>query len=462
MSRLIVVSNRVAPIGEGQAVGGMAVALQAALRESCGLWFGWSGEISKRRARKPKMAADGSMNQATIDLTAADYEGYYQRFSNHTLWPVFHYRLDLCEFERRAWESYLDVNAQFARHLMRLLRRGDLVWVHDYHLIPLARALRKLGCRAPIGFFLHIPFPAAEVLAAVPTHHQLVRALFDYDVVGFQTAGDRRRFEDYVVHEAGGKTVRGAIAKAFDRSLGLGVFPVGIDAEAFARVAAAPATLRRAQRVERSLNRRSMIIGVDRLDYTKGIAERLDAYARLLETYPEYRGRVVFLQVAPPSRSEVPGYRETRRVLETRTGHINGRYADVDWAPIRYLNRSCSQQALAGMYRAARIGLVTPLRDGMNLVAKEYVAVQDGEDPGVLVLSRFAGAASQLSAALIVNPHDIQGVAEALRRSLEMPLAERQERWRTMMDAIKKSDLDAWRNGFTDALRGARARLAAA
>ncbi len=462
MSRLIVVSNRVAPLGQGPAVGGMAVALQAAMKESGGLWFGWSGEISKRRVRAPKMAVAGTMTQATIDLTAADYDGYYQRFSNHTLWPVFHHRLDLSEFDRRAWEIYLDVNAQFARHLMRLLRRDDLVWVHDYHLIPLARALRKQGCRAPIGFFLHIPFPATEVLAAVPTHHQLVRALFDYDVAGFQTAGDRRRFEDYVVHEAGGKIMRDGTAKAFDRSLRLGVFPVGIDANGFAGVAASPETRRRAQGVERSLNGRSMIIGVDRLDYTKGIAERLDAFARLLETFPEYRGRVVFMQVAPPSRSKVPGYRTTRRVLETRTGHINGAYADVDWEPIRYLNRSYSQQALAGMYRAARIGLVTPLRDGMNLVAKEYVAAQDGEDPGVLVLSRFAGAASQLSAALIVNPHDIQGVAEAIVRGLTMPLAERQERWRAMMDELNDYDLDAWRNSFTSALRAAPAPRAAA
>ena len=462
MSRLIVVSNRVAPLGEGPAVGGMAVALQAALKESGGLWFGWSGQISKRRVRKPKMAVAGTMTQATIDLTAADYEGYYQRFANHTLWPVFHYRLDLSEFDRRAWETYLDVNAQFARHLVRLLRRDDLVWVHDYHLIPLARALRKQGCRAPIGFFLHIPFPAAEVLAAVPTHHQLVRALFDYDVVGFQTAADRRRFEDYVVQEAGGKIMRDGTAKAFDRSLRLGVFPVGIDVNAFAGVAASPETRRRAQRVERSLNGRSMIIGVDRLDYTKGIAERLDAFARLLETFPEYRGRIVFMQVAPPSRTQVPGYRTTRRVLETRTGRINGEHADVDWVPIRYLNRSYSQRALAGMYRVARIGFVTPLRDGMNLVAKEYVAAQDGEDPGVLVLSRFAGAASQLPAAVIVNPHDIQGVAEALARGLEMPLAERQERWRAMMDELKKHDLDAWRNGFTSALHAALAQRATA
>ena len=462
MSRLIVVSNRVAPLGKGPAVGGMAVALQAALKESGGLWFGWSGEIAKRRSRKPKVASAGAVTQATIDLTAADYEGYYQRFANHTLWPVFHYRLDLSEFDRRAWEAYLDVNAQFARHLMRLLRHNDLVWVHDYHLIPLARALRKQGCRAPIGFFLHIPFPAAEVLAAVPTHHQLVRALFDYDVVGFQTAGDRRRFEDYVVHEEGGMVRRDGSATAFDRATHLGVFPVGIDADGFAGLAASPEAQRRARTVERSLNGRSMIIGVDRLDYTKGIAERLDAFARLLEAFPDYRRRVVLMQVAPPSRSKVPGYRETRRVLEARTGHINGELADVDWVPIRYLNRSYGQVALAGMYRAARIGFVTPLRDGMNLVAKEYVAAQDGDDPGVLVLSRFAGAASQLSAALVVNPHDIQGVAEALKRGLEMPLAERQERWRAMMDDLRRHDLEAWRTGFTSALRASMAPRAAA
>ena len=462
MSRLIAVSNRVAPLGGGPALGGMAVTLHAALKEVGGVWFGWSGQIAKRRTRKPKTTTVGAVTQATIALTAADFEGYYTRFANQTLWPAFHYRLDLSEFDRRAWETYLDVNAQFARHLMRFLRHDDLVWVHDYHLIPLARALRKQGCRAPIGFFLHIPFPATEVLAAIPTHHQLMRAFFDYDVVGFQTAGDRRQFEDYVVHEAGGKVVRDRIAMAFDRSVRLGVFPIGIDADAFAEISALPETRRHAQQIERSLRGCSMIIGVDRLDYTKGIAERLDAFARLLETFPDYRGRVVLMQVSPPSRSKVPGYREARRVLEATTGHINGKLADVDWVPIHYLNRSYTQRALAGMYRAAHVGLVTPLRDGMNLVAKEYVAAQDGDDPGVLVLSRLAGAAAQLPDALIVNPHDIQGMAETLKRALEMPLGERRERWRAMMDTLKQNDMSAWRNGFVGELRRALAVRAAA
>ena len=347
-------------------------------------------------------------------------------------------------------------------HLTPLLKRSDIIWVHDYQLVLLGNALRERGCTSPIGFFLHIPFPAAEVMAAIPRHEELVRALFEYDLIGFQTVDDRIQFETYVVHKLGGTVTKSGIAKAFGRTCRIGVFPVGIDTKVFTEYTQTPEARRRFQSVRRSLYGRDMIIGVDRLDYTKGIAERLSAYRQLLVTYPEYRNHLVLMQVAPPTRTEVPGYRETTSFLETTTGQVNGQLAEFDWVPIRYLNKAYSQQNLVGMYMAARVGLVTPLRDGMNLVAKEYIAAQDGNDPGVLILSCFAGAPRQLPEALIVNPYDIEAVAETIHRGLRMSRDERHERWAAMLRTLRREDVTAWRGRFVSSLRAASAtRLAA-
>ncbi|MFQ5959143.1 MAG: trehalose-6-phosphate synthase, partial [Alphaproteobacteria bacterium] len=296
-----------------------------------------------------------------------------------------------------------------------------------------------------------------EVLASLPTHQELIRTLFAYDLVGFQTDNDLRAFHDYVVREAKGKVNADGVVSAFGRKTRAGVFPIGIDADAFAELAESPESQRQLKRLRDSLQGRRMIIGVDRLDYTKGLVERLRAFEQLLETYPETRGQVSLMQIAPPSRIEVPEYGDIRRALEATAGHINGRFAEFDWVPIRYLNRPFSRRALSGVFRGSRIGLVTPLRDGMNLVAKEYVAAQDASDPGVLVLSRFAGAARQLDGAQIVNPYDLHAMAEALHRGLEMPLEERRERWSTMMEGLRRDDVTAWRNRFLSALRATRA-----
>jgi len=451
-SRLVIVSNRVAT-GKRTAAGGLAVALRDALAASGGLWFGWSGRtVELADLEQPHIAHRDGITYATVDLTTADYNDYYKGFSNRTLWPLFHYRIDLTTFERGFHVGYIRVNAQFAAALAKLLRADDVVWVHDYHLIAVGRELRRRGAAQRLGFFLHIPFPATEVLLTLPTHRELVEALFAYDLVGFQAPSDLRAFRDYVMAEARGRVFEDGRVSAFGRTIRADVFPIGIDAAEFATLADAPEAERYRQRMIKSVGNGAVIVGVDRLDYTKGLIERFAAFEALLMAYPDNRGHVSLLQIAPPSRSDVPEYVRLRRELEAAEGRINGRFAEFDWVPIRYLNRPFNRRVLAALYRASRIGLVTPFRDGMNLVAKEYVAAQAEESPGVLVLSRFAGAAQQLDGALIVNPYDLQGVADAIQTGLKMDVEERQRRWRGMMEGLRRHDLRAWRERFVAAL----------
>ena len=314
-----------------------------------------------------------------------------------------------------------------------------------------------MGCRQPMGFFLHTPFPAREVLAALPTHDALVRALFAYNVIGFQTGRDRDCFVDYVVNEARGEVVGPDRVRAFGREIVVSHFPIGIDAETFARYATTKEAETHAARMRRVLARRLAILGVDRLDYSKGLPERFRAFERLLAAYPENRGRVSYIQIAPRSRTGVQEYVDIRHELEALSGSINSEYSEFDWTPLRYINRSFSRRALAGLFRLARIGFVTPLRDGMNLVAKEYVAAQSPANPGVLVLSRFAGAAAQQAdGALIVNPYDTQGVADALQTALNMPLAERKARWKKLVEGVRRDDVTAWRESFLERLYAGR------
>jgi trehalose 6-phosphate synthase len=452
--RLVVVSNRVAMEAPGSkgAAGGLAVAVQAALRSSGGIWFGWSGEVTAQPATAPVLVQGDGLLYATLDLARQDYEQYYNGFANRVLWPLFHYRPGFVDFKRADFAGYMRVNRQFAAQLAPLLRESDFVWVHDYHLIPLGDELRRLGVKQPIGFFLHTPFPAAEMFRILPTHAKIMRALCAYDLVGFQTEDDVSAFRDYLQRWAGAELGRHGEIAAFGRRLRAAAFPIGIDVAAISAQAAQSVGARHMRRLHESLRDRGLIIGVDRLDYSKGLEARFKAFQRLLEMFPETRGRVTFMQIAPPTRSEVPEYLAIRRNLETAAGHINGRFAEFDWMPLRYLNKSFNQRTLAGFLRAARIGFVTPMRDGMNLVAKEYVAAQDGADPGVLVLSCFAGAARELKDALLVNPFDVDGVAEALHDALVMPLGERIERWQSMMATLKRNDITAWRENFVEAL----------
>ena len=459
MSRLVVVSNRVALMEEGkQAAGGLAVAILAALKKTGGIWFGWSGKVVDGESQvEPTRTEAGKLTYATLDLGRRDHEEYYNGFANQTLWPLFHYRLGLISVNRRTREGYERVNAYFADKLEPLLRPDDMIWVHDYHLIPFGDELRRRGCSQRMGFFLHTPFPPPELLTALPNHRDLIRELCAYDLVGFHTITDLRGFCDYIRTETDGTVEqRGAygtaMIRAFGRTLLAKVFPISIDTEALESLARTAGRSRQAERLRESLVGRRLIIGVDRLDYSKGLPQRFAAFEQLLESYPEHCNRVSFLQVAPPSREDVPEYIAIRRELSEMAGRINGRFAEFDWQPIRYLNRSFGQRVLAGFYRLANVGLVTPLRDGMNLVAKEYVACQDADDPGVLVLSQFAGAAHEMGEALIVNPFDIEGVGDALQRALTMPLGERKERHAALMQTLRRHDISWWRESYVDAL----------
>jgi trehalose 6-phosphate synthase len=450
--RLIVVSNRVV-LPRQTSTGGLASALQAALRERGGLWFGWSGKLAATTASEVHRLHDAKIDYATIDLSRADQDDYYTGFANGTLWPMLHYRPDLVDYQRSHLEGYLRVNEIFADRLQQLINPADTLWVHDYHLIPLAAMLRRRGVKNRIGFFLHTPLPAAGLLIALPNHGKLLGTLASYDLVGVHTTRDLRALEDYFLHEIGA-TVRpgGRLRMPGGRLFRAAAFPISIDTARIAKVARAAESRQEIGQLRDSLDGRALIIGVDRLDYSKGLPERFHAYARLLERAPELHHKITFLQIAPPSRGAVLEYRQIRHELERSAGHINGKYAAPDWAPIRYVNKSFPHRLLTGYYRSARVGLVTPLRDGMNLVAKEYVACQNPDDPGVLVLSRFAGAAAELTDALLVNPADTEEVADALERALTMPWAERRARYLAMMAVLQKNDITLWRSSFLRAL----------
>jgi trehalose 6-phosphate synthase len=455
MSRLIVVSNRVnVPERLGDApAGGLAVALSAALREYSGFWFGWSGQTTAEFSNKIEMRRVNDVTVVTVDLEESDYQEYYTGYANGTLWPLFHYRIDLTAYDRSFSEGYERVNRRFAQTLAPLIEPDDLIWVHDYHLIPLGRELRRLGITNPIGFFLHIPWPAPQLLTTLPRHRDLVAGLFSYDLVGFQTDEWLWAFESYVLGEAGGGWTPDGRLQAFGRATRARAFPIGLDLEEFLALARTPAAMRAYDRMAAHSVFRSLIVGVDRLDYSKGLEERLHGFERFLEENPELRREVLYLQVAPTSRGEVEAYQDLRARIDALCGRINAVYADMDSAPIRYVNRGYRRDELAGIYRAARVCLVTPLRDGMNLVAKEYVAAQDPEDPGVLMLSRFAGAARQMKDAVIVNPYSREELAEGLKLSLSMSLGERKARYQSLMDGICRTNVKVWRDSFVESLR---------
>ncbi|HMI10273.1 MAG TPA: alpha,alpha-trehalose-phosphate synthase (UDP-forming) [Bradyrhizobium sp.] len=454
MAQLVIVSNRVA-IPEKNAkphAGGLEVAVNAALKHRSGIWFGWSGKVTTRtKIATPEVVHD-KVTYITLDLSKEDHQEYYNGFANRVLWPILHYRIDLAEFSRRDLSGYLRVNDHFARELHNVLGPEDLVWVHDYHLMPLAKALRERGHKNRIGFFLHIPCPPPEMLTALPHHERLIPSLCEYDLVGFQTGDDAFNFSRYLTRECGLHSLDFNFTVA-ERTMRIDVFPVGIDTAAFARLAQRSERLPFVQHVLESLAGRALIIGVDRLDYSKGIANRLSAFERFLKTQPDWRGKVTYLQIAPKSRTEIPEYADMAQGIGAAAGRINGAYGEADWTPIRYVNRAYSRATLAGLYRGARAGLVTPLRDGMNLVAKEYIAAQNPDDPGVLILSRFAGAAHECKAALLVNPYDPDSVAVAIEQALSMPLAERRERHTAMFRVLSHNDIQHWADRFLTELQ---------
>ena len=456
--RLVAVSNRVESPRGAPMAGGLAVALVEALRDHKGLWFGWSGRTTSKAADPtPKIEDADGFSVATIDLAEQEYDLYYNGFANHCLWPLVHFRVDIAAYVRAEYQGYLHVNERFADALVPLLQPDDLIWIHDYHLFALPAALRRRGVRQRIGFFLHTPFPPRDILSTLPGHADLLRSLFDCELLGLQTQPDVERFCAYAQAELGAERIEGGL-RAFGRALRVEAFPVGIDAERFRSFAASAGGERECLRLRDALRGRSQIIGVDRLDYSKGLLRRLHAFEQLLHKHPDTHGAVEYLQIAPISRGDVKAYRDFRREIEQKAARINGSYAQVDWTPVRYLNRPLPRRTLAGFHRASRIGLVTPMRDGMNLVAKEYVAAQDPADPGVLVLSHFAGAARQMEAALLVNPYDAEDVSGALYRALGMSKEERIERHQALLAGVTREDITGWRRSYLSALEQSQRR----
>jgi trehalose 6-phosphate synthase len=451
--RLIVVSNRVSvPKSKRPAPGGLAVGILAALRNSGGLWYGWNGKVAESDAHELEHTKLDGIEFVTTSLTKQEYDGYYKGYANRVLWPLCHLRLNLVEYQRRFFDIYLNTNTAFAERIAPLIGSDDIVWIHDYHCIPMGRKLRKLGVDNAIGFFLHIPFPPYDVFRAVPDHKMLLKYFFSYNLVGFQTELDRDSFldtvsrilpdaevgEDYVVYK--GNTIK------------VRAFPIGVDYDNILNDVEVAHKSTHIRRLRENLRDRKLITGVDRLDYSKGLAQRFEAFDHLLNRYTDHREDVVFMQVAQPSRNDVPEYQAIKDELDFLAGKINGRFAQYDRIPLRYLNRSFSRATILGFLSISHVGLITPLRDGMNLVAKEFVAAQNPQDPGVLILSRLTGAAQQLKSALMVTPYNIDGVADMIDYALSMPLAERRERWQDMIESVRGYTVVDWAEDFVSHL----------
>src|SRR5262245_2153102 len=451
MARIVIVSNRV-PIPKSRvpAAGGLTVALRDLLIPGS-MWFGWSGRLSAEPSLQPALVEARGVTYATVDLTAEAHRAFYVGFANGALWPLMHFRLGLMHYRREDYLGYLSVNQTFSNSLGQVLQSDDTVWAHDYHLLPLGRMLRQQGFSGPLGFFLHVPFVPPSMLEAIPVARELVADLCAYDVVGFQTEEHARDFRD-CAQRLLGAMVDGEYVRLNGRRTRVFADPIGIDAQAFADEAERAAQDKLVHRVSGSLSGRLLAVGVDRMDYSKGLPNRFEAYGRLLERHPERRRRIHFLQICPRSREEVDEYRKLRAELDRLTGRVNGRFSDFDWTPLRYSTRPAPRSTLAGLYRIGRIGMVTPLRDGMNLVAKEFVAAQPEEDPGVLVLSRFAGAAQELTEALIVNPFDADAIADAMHVALTMSLDERRSRHAALSAKVHRTNAELFCRRFIDAL----------
>jgi trehalose 6-phosphate synthase len=453
VTRTVIVSNRVpSPTEKGATAGGLAVALADAATDGS-LWFGWSGRRANETSTVAEIAESDGVTFATIDIGERDYQRYYNGFSNDALWPLFHFRTGLLRFNRPEYDAYRAVNRAFAEALIPLLRPDDLIWIHDYQLLTMAAELRDLGIANRIGFFLHIPFVPPALLEVLPPAAELIAAMSACDVIGFQTEADRKAFLENAVSLLNVRPDRHGRYNYNNRTVSVVVTPIGIDARKFEQLALRSERTPDARRLQESLGDRALVLGVDRLDYSKGLPQRFDAFGRLLFAYPQHRRCVNFLQIAARSRQEVGSYQTLRRELDRRAGDINGEFSDFDWVPLRYMTHPVKRNAIAGFYRRANIGLVTPLRDGMNLVAKEYVAAQDAENPGVLVLSRFAGAADELTEALIVNPFDADEVAAAMHQALVMRLEERQERHTALLAKVRHTTAQRFCELFLSYLR---------
>jgi trehalose 6-phosphate synthase len=437
-SELVVVSNRVPPTASGRArpVGGLVSALEPALDTHGGVWLGWSGRDADGDRHLVFDAADSS--RAAFDFAPGWREHFYGGFCNRALWPLFHGFPGRVQYTDEDWAAYVTANDEFARHAAELAVDDGIIWIHDYHLLLVAGALRKRGFTGRLGLFLHIPFPGPDLFDTIPWADEIVDSLLALDVIGVHTARWADNLRASVKMRAGERALPSIV-----------VLPIGVPPADFTT----PIVSNDVANLQAALGPRRMILGVDRLDYSKGIPERLHAFAQLLEEHPELHSKVSLVQISVPSREEVPEYALLRRVVEELVGRINGRFGEADWVPVRYMYRSYDRDVLMQLYRAADIALVTPLRDGLNLVAKEFIVAQDPAQPGVLVLSRFAGAAVELRDAVLTNPYHPQGLARDLHRALEMSLDERRRRHLRLMDALDGKTPHTWAAAFLESLR---------
>jgi trehalose 6-phosphate synthase len=455
---LVVVSNRVSRGKANEPItGGLAAALLPVVERSGAIWVGSSGRLHDGALKEPfaEVEALGAGALATLDLPAAHYGGYYEGFANSALWPALHSRADLIRATREDYLSYRQVNSFMARALLRFSRPDTALWIQDYHFLALGAELRELGITQPVGFFLHTPWPARAMIEGIPHHRELIESMLAYDLIGFQTRDDCENFLGYLTANLGLEVEAGVVVSRYGRTR-VAVFPIGIDVEKFAQQATKAVSHPDVSRLRRSLNGEKLAIGVDRLDYSKGLINRINAFDLMWASQPALARSVSLLQIATPSRGGIEAYGNLQAELARLVSDVNGRHGEVDWTPIRYLNKGFSQTVLSGLYRTAQVGVVTPLHDGMNLVAKEYVAAQNPADPGVLVLSKFAGAANELDTALLVNPHDVDAMARAIGMALSMPLTERQMRWETMMAKLRSGTIQQWFADFVDALQKTR------
>ena len=459
--RLLIVSNRLPVTAKrsGDEIrlersnGGLASALSGAHASSESWWIGWLGDASgvDPGARERMRDELRAMRASAVKLDPDDARTFYSTLSNGILWPLFHDRLDRLPLNLGGWDAYERVNERFADAVAALWRPGDMVWVHDYHLMRLPALLRQRVPKARIGFFLHTPFPNPEMFLVLPARRWLVEGMLGADLIGFHTRRYRGHFTAALRRLLGLEMDADAHVRYDGRAIRLGMFPIGVDAAELNRRSSDREIIMKA--LEHRPGRERLVLGIDRLDYTKGIPRRLAAIERLLDDHPEWRRNVRFVQVAVPSRGSVSAYRAYRRDVERLVTRINGRFATPTWTPIHYMHQSLAPDDVVAFYRAADVMLVTPVRDGMNLVAKEFVACR-GDESGVLILSEFAGASDEMSDALIVNPYDLGEVAEALHRALTMESSERRRRMRALREGVFTKDVHWWTREFTRALDG--------
>ena len=458
--RLLIVSNRlpVTACVEGGTIrltdagGGLATGLGGWHGHADTVWIGWPGEVSKAdpQMREELRRRLHDRRVEPIFLSTSEVERYYDGFSNRVLWPLFHYQVDRVPVDASGWDAYYKVNQKFAENVARLYEEGDAIWVHDYQLMLVPGLLRTLLPDARIGFFLHIPFPSSDVFRVLPWRREILRGLLGADLIGFHTFNYLNHFIGSLLRVEEIKA-RGDRVAIDERSVRLGVFPMSVDAGAFEELARDPEVMAEAAAIRADAGGRRILLGVDRLDYTKGIPRRFLAFERLLTREPALRDEIRYIQIAVPSRERVESYQLFRKEVEEAVGRINGASATLRSTPVHYMHQSVTRRQLVALYSAADVMLVTPLRDGMNLVAKEFVASRADAD-GVLVLSEFAGAADELRDAVVVNPYDVEALRLAILQALTMEEAERRERMRKLRKVVLEHDVHKWANEFVEHL----------